>query len=549
MFNPYRNRPRSFAFRHTFRPLTRLTSFPALLCGLGVLAVAVRADTTAEKLFKEGKFNQAQTAYAASVRNSPRELALRMAYARTLLRLDKWFEAIKEMRTAIGIAPKSADAHGLLSFALMRGGQPEESEKAAKKAFELDPKSYWALVGSARVALWNEKDADAEKLLNQATKSYPDQPEAFYYLLDAQSQKTPRAERKKALTAFVKLAPKGHPFDRALDSLSRSTGTSEPADEKKELQAEGKIDEGVLKAADIGRSKPVSFTVNFETGKYDEDSIILPVSINGSRFRLLFDTGAGHAITLNGPAVDRVNLPLLYRSVAHGVSGKEETAIRRADEVKIGSQIFRNARVETSAASLEAFDGLLGGAVFEDYVVSINYENNAMTLTRGKTAVAPPVREGYHIMTVPFHLIQGYIIFPLRLEDQTNTQWAMLDTGAGGVGLLSLRTARELAKKRNSETTHEVERNERRGVGTSSTKFTQVRFDFAVDLTMVHNGGTPYFMEMAPVEGASMMDNEVSRSSDFELIGLIGISYLSNAKRVTFDYPNHLLTMEFADNV
>ncbi len=549
MFNPYRTRSRNSSLRPTLRPLTRLTSFAALLCGLGVLPLSVRADSTAERLFKEGKFNQAQTAYAAAVRSSPRQLELRMAYARTLLRLDKWYEAIAEMRTAIGFAPKSADAHGMLSFALMRGGQPEESEKEAKKATELDPKSYWALVGSARVALWNEKNADAEKLLNQATKSFPDQPEAWNYLLNAQDEKTPEADRKKAAAGYVKLAPKGHPFYHSIEGLTRTIEKKDSDDKKKTFQAEGKINQDVLKAADEGKISPVSFSVDFETGKYDTDSIILPVSVNGSRFRLLFDTGAGHSIGLSGPAIERVKMPLLYRSFVSGVSGKQAVSVRRADEVKIGGQVFRNAIVDTSKDADEGIDGLIGGAVFEEYVMSINYEDNVMTFTRGKTAVAPPVREGYHSMTVPFHLIDGYIIFPLRLEDQTKTQWAMLDTGAQSVGILSLRTAHELAKKRNSETTREVQLDGRRGIGTSSTKFTSMEFEFAVDLTMVHKSGAPYFMEMAPVEGASMMDNQVSRLSDFELVGLIGISYLSNAKRVTFDYPNHLLTMEFADNV
>ena len=188
---------------------------------------------------------------------------------------------------------------------------------------------------------------------------------------------------------------------------------------------------------------------------------------------------------------------------------------------------------------------MIGGAVFEEYAVTIDYDNNKLILSRGKNAAAPKPEEGNHITTVPFHDMSGYIIVPLKLEDREEAEWGLLDTGAGGMGVLSFSVAQDLARKRHEDEKVEIHVDQRLGIGTSSTGFDAMVFRFPVDLGLVSNGGTPYFMEMNPIYGATMIDKEVNRDFDFHLSAIVGISYLAEARRITFDYPHHLLTMEF----
>ncbi|MCW3052705.1 MAG: Tetratricopeptide repeat, partial [Chthonomonadales bacterium] len=58
----------------------------------------------------------------------------------------------------------------------------------------------------------------------------------------------------------------------------------------------------------------------------------------------------------------------------------------------------------------------------------------------------------------------------------------------------------------------------------------------------------PYHVEANPTIAASIMDTEVSRTFNFQFGALVGIDYLTAAKRIHIDYPHHLLTMEFPDS-
>ena len=506
------------------------------------------------QLFAEAKFNQAHAAFAAQVKREPGNIGLRLDLIRTSLRLDNWQDAVNEAQAAVTAAPQNADAHGLLGLSLMRGGRPQKALAEADKSLALNPKDYWGLVARGRVLIFNEQTGAAHETLRKAYDLHPDWPDAAFYLLDTFEDKTGedkavREEAEKVYASYIKSKPKGHPHDRTLDGIARDVSpTSSLAAKKKAtvFEAVGNIDEKRLKAADEGKEKPVTILVPFERYKRDNQTIILPLSINGVSLHLLFDTGAGHAISVAGPAAERLNLPKLYKSYARGVSGKEEIQVGRADTMKVGSQTFKNVPVETSPlAIMPGIDGLIGGAVFEEYAVTIDYDNDNLILSRGKDAAAPKMQEGDHITTIPFHDMDGYIIVPLRLEDRAEPEWGLLDTGAGGMGVLSYSVARDLAKKRHEDETAQVHVDQRLGVGTTSTGFDAMLFRFSVDLGLVNNGGTPFFMELTPIYGATMIDKEVNRSFDFHLSAIVGIAYVAEAKRVTFDYPHHLMTMEF----
>ena len=209
------------------------------------------------------------------------------------------------------------------------------------------------------------------------------------------------------------------------------------------FEAVGAIDQKRLKAADAGTEKPVTIQIPFERLKRDNQTIIIPLTINGVELHLLFDTGAGHSISVAGPQAEHLNLPKIYKTYARGVSGKEEVQICRAEEMKVGTQVFKNIPVETTSNPIyPEIDGLIGGAVFEEYAVTIDYDNDKLILSRGKNAAAPKPEEGNHITTVPFHDMGGYIIVPLKLEDRDEAEWGLLDTGRGRHGGVIIQRSR-----------------------------------------------------------------------------------------------------------
>jgi tetratricopeptide (TPR) repeat protein len=513
------------------------------------LPAAARDTVTApgDRLFADGKFNQAHDAYAVALKHDPKNVALHIAQLRTLLRLDneRWRDAIAEGKAAVGYAPQNAELHGLYSLALMRGGRPDAAAVEAKKALDLNPNSYYGLVATGRVLIWNEKNEEALKPLRHAVELRPDQPDGYYYLIDAMDVKQ-RDEAMKLVKAYVKLKPMGHPHDRAIDGYENSLVSKNSIDKVAVRKIERDNADAEIKAADDGSARSIVFTTPIDR---HGDDIIVPVTINGAKFRMLFDTGAGHGVTLTEEALSRLKLPALGQSISRGVSGKETSQLYHADNMTIGRQSFHNVVLESMGTQIHDLDGLFGGANFDDCAVTVDFEQNIMTMARGKNAAAPPPAEGNHVMTVPFHNIDGYIVVPIRLADRTEPEWAMLDTGAEGLGVLSLMTARDLAKKlvtggEDDIVYKEVTVNRRLGVGDSAPSFTALLFRFAVDLALCNNSGAPFFMELQPLYGASMIDEQVSRSFDFHLSALVGISYLTSARRITIDYPHHLLTME-----
>ncbi len=369
----FQRRFRSFKSLHPFRiAFLRTASVLPVLLGACVAlpsasvsaAHGKRAGSSASELFAEGKFNQARDAYAQAARSDPKNAAPRLGLLRTYLRLDDWQSAVSEGQKATAALPANPDVHGLLGMALMRAGRPKQAEAEAGKALALNPKSYWGLVARGRVLIFNEQKGEAHEVLTRAFDLHPEWPEASFYLLRTLDDKTSDEEGRKIYGAYLKSNPKGHPHNLMMDGLSRILDTYNPnnaydkktdADKKPEastkpgkkageitFEAIGAINEQTLKDADAGKIKPVTIVIPFERYKEDNQTILIPLSINGVRMRLLFDTGAGHGISVAGPAAERLNLPAIYKTFARGVSGKEEVRVGRAQEMKIGPQMFKN---------------------------------------------------------------------------------------------------------------------------------------------------------------------------------------------------------------
>jgi hypothetical protein len=238
-----------------------------------------------------------------------------------------------------------------------------------------------------------------------------------------------------------------------------------------------------------------------------------------------------------------MNLPVLAKSAVSGVNGEEVTKLHRAGKLSIGKQVFSNIPVASIDNNIgDEEDGLIGGAVFDKYVVTVDFKENTMTLTRGQGAAAPKPLKGDKVVEVPFHNENGYIFVQISVDN--HKWWTMLDTGAQRYGVLSLDLAKMLAKERDKTSTIELTVKGRLGIGISETSFTALVFQFPIDVGCLVGDRTPYFIEMDELYGASIID-KLSAEMGFNLAGLLGVSYLGErCRRFSIDYPNHIITME-----
>src|SRR5437016_4640236 len=104
-----------------------LLSLSLLLLCLATPCVAQDTPTiiAADRLFAQNRFEQARVAYERAAQRKPESPTPHIGLMRSLLRLDKWDQAIPEGKAATARFPKNADLAGLYALALFRGGQPD----------------------------------------------------------------------------------------------------------------------------------------------------------------------------------------------------------------------------------------------------------------------------------------------------------------------------------------------------------------------------------------------------------------------------------------
>lgn len=500
------------------RPLRACASF--LL--LALCLPAARADTP-DSFFAEGKFEQARAGYVSAVQTAPGDIAPRLGLVRALLRLDRWPEAVSEAQAATLHFPQSADAHGLSALALIRAGWQPPCADEAKRSLALDASDYWGQVASGRLADWDGKPEEARADFRRAAKSRPDLPDAWLGLLDTLDDEKNTKEKVGAAAAYLKLNAQGHPHDRAGGNM-RDFQTHASTYRKAFGDAPT-----FSRAAASGKQAMIAPI------EMVGDYAVFPVKINGKKFRLLFDTGAGGVLLAKNPA-RRLGLTPLAHTFIWGVGGRAPSDTLRADTLALGALEFKPVVIRTMRDTPGGADGLLGGDVFSGSVVTIDSTAATVTVAGGPDAAAPPALPGDDVVTLPFRLKSGHLFAQVALN--TVPVWAMLDTGAQETFLsLRLATAQLKAVPREEYRTGLID--ERVGIGDGP----RIEYIFSEDESDVVLR-PPIALPIRTI-GESFLDRQVSPNYDFEIGMFLGASTLTGARRVTFDYPKRLLTYEY----
>ena len=446
---------------------------------------------SADQLFAQGQFEAARKAYAASA-----DPAAQAGLVRTLLREDRWDEAITAARAWTAKSPNNADAHGLLSLALIRGGWQEPYADEAKQSLALDPNNYWGLVASGRAADWDGKTEDARALFLHASALHPECPDAWGDLLLVDDDRGHIKEQLTVAQAYVKLNPQGHPHDENAEDareLLAHASDYQAAFESDPPYQHSEAPQG--DTANQPATKPGSMTVEF-VGDY----AIFPVTINGSPFRLLFDTGGGDDILLDWNAAKRLHLPVIAHSYVRGVSGKEKSDTLKAQTMMLAGLTYKSIKIETAGALEDAGDGILGGDILRDSVITLDFEQRTAALTQGATAQAPATLPGDESISLPFHFYHGALYVQLALN--AVPVWTLVDTGAYDTQL-SLRLAKQQLKSVPKEDVQSGTYHGKRGVGNTNNKMEYV---FSRDESQITLSQTPPVSVPTPTLGTSDTD-------------------------------------------
>jgi len=108
----------------------------------------------------------------------------------------------------------------------------------------------------------------------------------------------------------------------------------------------------------------------------------LSVELNGTKTKLLLDTGAG-GIVVNHRLAERVGITKLTESQVWGVGdkGRRKAYIGTANSIRIGELEFQDCPVEVlESRSVAGEEGLIGADVFENFLVEIDFPGEKLKL-------------------------------------------------------------------------------------------------------------------------------------------------------------------------
>jgi hypothetical protein len=477
----------------------------------------------------------APPAITSQIVGSSSQLGVGRVLVRQLRRLDRWEDALFQAEQLVQSEPLDSNALGLLALCQLRAGRPEDALKTIEKLKTSE--SFWALLARATLlATWDDDEKAASKLVQKALTLSPDDPDGWWLAL--QTSQT-EGEAKKAIEKLKQLKPKGYPFDEFIGDLD-SMGLSLVAlnDSRKEFYRRRK---------QIFLPKSAIIPMIQEQGM-----LFVVVKIDNKPFKLLFDTGAGNALLADRAPARRLRAKFLSNTVIRGVQGKETARILRPKSVGVGPLRLGPVPLRV-AADTPMCDGIFGGALLDDYAVTLDFAQSALVLKKGKKGAGTP---GKGAFVLPFRqLYGGNLYVPLRISalatpDAERTfsletsLWAIVDTGAQ-TGMVSRRIARTLALGLPDDAVRTVENAMPVGIG--NTKSTMKLDIVPRPFSLMGPGGLSH-----PVTygiGASPLDDVISTGTGFETGALLGMPFLMRYKKVTFDYPNKRLILEGAPPV
>jgi tetratricopeptide (TPR) repeat protein len=490
--------------------------------------------SSAERLYRAGKFDAAGEEYKASINTTPSPDAY-AGLARVYLRERKPEEALAAATKAIELGTASDVSHVALGEVYFRQGKLGEAEKEFITLVQSGTHVARAYLGMARVSWAASYYKQAKRMIDKARELDPGDPDIQRFWLRTLSLR----DRIVALQ----------------DYLSRET--DDDAKEWTDLQRALLVykDQAALPV------RACRLTANIKATQTSLKSLMgdathlrgfgLAVSLNGATSTLLVDTGAS-GITVDRKIAEKAGIKQIVQSRARGLGDKGDPPgyVGYADSIKIGDLEFRDCYVDViEKNSVAGEDGLIGGDVFARYLVDFDFPNHKFKLSelppRPEEPATPSGLESRPSGAPEFHdryiapgmksfspvFRFGYdLLVPTRLNDSQPKLFA-LDTGSTS-NLISPEAAREVTR---------VSQDSRTIVKGLNGAVNEV---FRADQLTLAFGG----LKQRNLNIVTVNLNSISESDGTEVSGILGFAML-NLLDVKIDYRDGLVDFHYQPGV
>jgi tetratricopeptide (TPR) repeat protein len=317
--------------------------------------------------YSRGDLDAAQKSYEAVLQQDSKSIAAYAGLTRVYLKQEKIHEA-EEM--AFKRADFAADrplietARGEVYF---REGKIAEAEKELVKAVNANPSDARPRLGLARIYRATSLYRRAKTMIDSAYQLDPEDPDINEFRLSTVT----RAEKIKELEARLERADEKDAKDKEdiqkhLDYLKQAQ--AQPAHDCR-LATKVTSTETPLEYLLLDATHARGYGLN--------------VNINGKKATLMLDTGAS-GLTVSRGVGEKAGITKAFAGKVWGIGdkGAKDIYVGYAESIKIGNLEFRDCPVEVlEKRSVVGNDGLIGGDVFEDFLVELDFSARKLRLS------------------------------------------------------------------------------------------------------------------------------------------------------------------------
>jgi len=313
-------------------------------------------------------------------------------------------DEIDKAEAALNKLARSAETVAFQGEIAFRRGDFVTAERLYRESVRMDEKSARGHFGLGKLALAKLKSKDAVSRFKRAVELAPQ--EALYHLYAGEAyglEKRYSAQRAE-MENYIRL----HPPDP--DRLAEAKAALEMIDQLGN-------DIGVMEAPDVPAPIPLQKTLNL---------IFTPVLVDGKGpYNFAVDTGATQVV-LSEKLAAELTLKPITTTIMHGVGGggKVDSKLFRVNELKLGDIKVKNLPVGTfnDPLVMQLADGIIGTAALADYIVTVNYPESRLELSKK----APAVTGGE---TIDAWYFNNLFLIPLDVNGRFHGNF-IVDTGA-----------------------------------------------------------------------------------------------------------------------
>ncbi len=297
------------------------------------------------------------------------------------------------------------------------------------------------------------------------------------------------------------------------------------------------LSEQALRRLD-GTAHGASFTVPLTVDRV-HNRLFVEARMSGHKVRLILDTAGGPGVALDEATARGITLTGKAPIQMLGSQGTEPVTLGLARRLTLGTLTLGGVATTVSRAA-PFYSSTLGTQVFKHYRVTLDFTAKTLTLTRGGI---PTVPSGGAARLLPFDDEDGYLFVPVRILGQAGS--ALLDSGSDAT-CVSFKAAKAAAAQFPPSDAKTVVITGKIGVGETDKKLRALVLKVPVPIALNAGAENPEFDTTSRV-GTSDIDDVLDPAFDAHanMNAQLGLPFLLQFQRVTIDYPNHTLTLQY----